>query len=160
MIAEKTLDKFLVRAQMDVGAYGNYRTTHDLVDAEAIAEARCTLVNGELESFTRFCYQQQGSWFVNLSGNSQIPTGVWAPWGSSGKGRLTRMERDTVRAWLHALNRRQTLKPVYFYSPSSRRWHVDTTRYPTVESALKWLNSNRLGAKTWLRIQSRLHGEE
>lgn len=160
MIAEKTLDKFLVRAQMDVGAYGNYRTTHDLVDAEAIAGARCVLVNGELESFTHFCYQKVDGWFCNLSGNTQIPTGVWAPWGSSGKGRLTRMERDTVRAWLHALNRRQGMKPVYFYVPASRRWHVDTTRYSTVESALEWLNANRLGAKTWLRIQARLQGEE
>ncbi len=160
MIAEKTLDKFLVRAQLDVGAYGNYRTTHDLVDAEAIAEARCTLVNGELESFTHFCYQKLSGWFVNLSGNTQIPTGVWAPWGSSGKGRLTRMERDTVRAWLHALNRGRGLKPVYVYASSARRWHVDTTRYPSLDAALEWLSANKIDAKTWLRIQARLQGYE
>jgi len=160
MIYEKTLDRFLVRAQLDVGAYGNHRTTHDLVEAEAIAAARCTLVNGEMETFTHFCYQQVGGWFCNLSGNSQIPTGTWAPWGSSGKGRLTRMERDTVRAWLHALNRGRGLKPVFFYSQSSRRWHVDTMRYPSIESALEWLKGNQLDPKTWLRIHARLQGHE
>ena len=160
MIHTKTLDKFLDRAALDVGAYGNHRTAHELVEAEAIAAARCQLVNGELEAFTRFCYQQQGSWYVNLSGNTQIPTGTWAPWGSSGKGRLSRMERDIVRAWLNALARQRGPKPLYFYSNASRRWHVDTTRYPTVQDALAWVENNRLDAKLWLGIQARLQGYE
>lgn len=160
MIHTKTLNNFLDRAAMDVGAYGNHRTSHDLVDAESIATARCQLVNGELESFTRYCYQQQGSWFVNLSGNSQIPTGVWSPWGSSGKGRLSRMERDVVRAWLNALSKNRGPKPLFFYNTTSRRWYVDTTRYPTIQDALIWLQNNKLDAKSWLTIQGRLCGFE
>ncbi len=160
MIHDKTLTKFLERAQQEIGAFGNFRTTHELVEAEAIAAARCSLVNAELDSFTHFCYQKEGEWFCNLSGNTQIPTGIWAPWGASGKGRLTRMERDTVRAWLRALGNAKALKPVYFYSPSSRRWNVDTLRYPTLESANEWLTNNRIDGKTWLRIQARLRGHE
>lgn len=160
MIHAKTLDKFLDRAALDVGAYGNHRTAHDLVEAEAIASARCQLVNGELEAFTRFCYQQHGNWFVNLSGNSQIPTGTWSPWGSSGKGRLSRLERDIVRAWLNALGRQRVPRPLYFYSKASRRWHVDTVRYQTLQDAIGWVESNKLDAKLWLGIQARLAGYE
>lgn len=160
MIHQKTMDKFLVRAQLDVGAYGNYRTSHDLIDAEAIAAARCALVNGEMETFTHFCYQKEGNWFRNLSGNSQIPSGTWAPWGSSGKGRLSRMERDTVRAWLNALARNKAPKPLYFYSRSARRWHVDTLRYPTLDDALEWLRRTQLDPKTWLQIEAKLKGIE
>ena len=160
MIHEKTLDKFLVRATLDTGAYGNHRTTHDLVDAEGIAAARCKLVNAEVESFTRFCYQQIDGWFCNLSGNTQIPSGTWAPWGSSGKGRLTRHERDIVRAWLNALAGVRGPKPLYFYSRSARRWHVDTVRYPTLEDALEWVKHNQLDTKTWLRIAAKLKGYE
>lgn len=159
-IHTKTLDKFLDRAALDVGAYGNHKTSHELVEAEAIAAARCQLINGELDAFTRFCYQQQGSWFVNLSGNTQIPSGTWTPWGSSGKGRLSRMERDVVRAWLKALARQRGPKPLYFYNASSRRWHVDTTRYQTLQDALGWVASVQLDAKTWLAIQGRLRGYE
>lgn len=160
MIHDKTLDKFLVRATLDVGAYGTARTSHAMAEASTIAEARCTLVNGELISFTRFCYEQVGGWFCNLSGNTTIPTGVWAPWGSSGKGRLSRMERDVIRAWLNALARQRAPKPLYFYSTSSRRWHVDTTRYPSLADALDWVKTNRLDASTWLGIQGRLLGYE
>jgi hypothetical protein len=160
MIHTKTLDKFLDRAALDVGAYGTHRTAHDLVEAEAIAGARCQLVNGELEAFTRFCYQKQGSWFVNLSGNTQIPTGTWVPWGSSGKGRLSRLERDTVRSWLNAQARQRGPKPLYFYNRSSRRWHVDTGRYQTLDEALGWVQSNRLDGGLWLSIQGRLLGYE
>jgi Uri superfamily endonuclease len=160
MIQNKTLEKFVERAAIEVGAYGNHRTAHDLVDAETIAAARCQLANGELDSFTRFCYQREGNWLVNLSGNSQIPSGTWAPWGSSGKGRLSRLERDVVRLWLTALSKQRGPKPLYFYSDSSRRWHVDSLRYPALEDALKWLADNQLNAKLWLHIQGRLQGYE
>lgn len=164
MTMNKTFEKFVDRAAVEVGAYGNHRTAHELVNAETIAAARCQLVNGELASFTEFCYEQVDGWFVNLSGNSQIPTGVWAPWGSSGRGRLSRLERDITRLWLKALAQQAKktgkAKPLFFYNAGSRRWHVDTVTYPTVEDARRWLEASALTPKTWLQGQKRLQGNK
>jgi hypothetical protein len=144
-----SLDKFVVRAAELTGAYGNFKTAPELVDAETIALARCTMVNHELQLFIHFCYKrsEQGR-LINLRSNSQIPKGVWAPWGSSGKSGLTRTERDTLRRYLFSLNTRRPPRPLFFYS--QRHWHVNTVIYPTVEEALQWLDRYQMTPALWL----------
>lgn len=97
------IERIAARAADLVGSYGTTGHRPELVDAVAIATARCTLINHELELFTRFCYQKQGERFVNLRGNCLIPRGVFTPWGR--KGKLTRTEGDTVRRYLLSLRR-------------------------------------------------------
>ena len=144
-----SLDKFMARAIDLTGAYGNYRTAPELVDAETIALARCTMINHELDLFIRFCYRQseQGR-FINLRSNSQIPKGIWAPWGSSGKSSLTRTERDTLRRYLFALgNTRRPPRPLFLYA--GRHWHVNTAVYENVDEALKWLERFKMTPALW-----------
>lgn len=149
------LEKLVGRAAQLTGAYGNFRTAPERVDAETIAAARCQLANHDIELFIHFCYRQSDTgYFINLAGNSQIPTGVWTPWGSSGKSKLTRGERDIVRAWLLALKRNHGARPLFYYVADERRWHVDTFRYPTLEEALQWLAAYKITPKTWLHFKA------
>lgn len=146
-----TMEKFIDRAATIVGAYGHYRTAPDLVDAETIAAGRCTLANQELELFTHFCYQQnEHGRFINLAGNTQIPSGVWAPWGSSGKGSLTRTERDVMRRWLLSFANERP-KPLFFYVATMRRWHVNTPSWDTLTLALAWVNRHEMTSKDYLK---------
>jgi hypothetical protein len=149
------LETLVERAAALSGAYGNFRTAPELVDAETIATARCQLAYQAIELFIHFCYHQSDNgYFINLAGNSQIPTGVWTPWGSSGKSQLTHSERRIVRAWLLMLKRQHGARPLFFYVPEERRWHIDTFRYPTLEEALTWLGEYKLTPKTWLNLKS------
>ncbi len=143
-----SLDKFVDRAATLIGAYGNFRTAPELVDAETIALARCTMINHELQLFIHFCYSQseQGR-YVNLRSNSQVPKGVWAPWGSSGKSGLTRTERDVTRRYLFSLITPRPPRPLFFYG--QRHWHVNTVVYPTVEEALQWLGRFKITPTAW-----------
>jgi hypothetical protein len=151
------LEQFVTRAAELTGAYGNFRTVPERVDAETIAAARCQLANQDIELFIHFCYRQSDSgYFINLAGNSQIPTGVWTPWGSSGKSKLTRGERDILRAWLLTLKRNHGARPLFYYVSGERRWHVDTFRYPTLEEAVRWLADYKITPKTWLHFKSLL----
>jgi hypothetical protein len=146
-----SLDKFVVRAAELTGAYGNYRTAPELVDAETIAMARCTLANQELELFTRFCYQQDvNGRFINLAGNTQIPVGVWCPWGSSGKSKLTRTERDVMRKWMLSFSGERP-RPLFFYASAMRRWHVNTSSWDTLTLAMAWVNRHELIPKDYLK---------
>src|SRR5690242_12096862 len=99
-------EQFIVRAAEFVGAYGATGTAPANVDQETIAMARCELIKQSLGLFIRFCYQKDaGGFYCNLSGNTFIPRGVYAPFGSAGKPRtatgqraqLTRDERAVVR---------------------------------------------------------------
>ena len=149
------LEAIVERAAELTGAYGNFRTAPERVDAETIAAARCQLANHDIELFIHFCYRQSDSrHFINLAGGSQIPTGVWTPWGSSGKSQLTRSERQIVRGWLMALRRHHGPRPLFYYVADERRWHVDTFRYPLLEEALQWLNAYKLTPKQWLHFKS------
>jgi hypothetical protein len=149
-----SLEKFVTRAAELSGAYGNFRATPERVDAETIAAARCQLANQDIELFVHFCYRQSDNgYFINLAGSSQIPTGVWTPWGSSGKSKLTRSERDIVRAWLLSLKRQHGPRPLFYYVVDERRWHVDTFRYPTLEEALQWLKEYKITPKVWLQLK-------
>jgi len=152
-----SMDKFVVRAAELTGAYGNYKTAPELVDAETIAAARCTLANQELELFTHFCYQQdERGRFINLAGNAQIPSGVWAPWGSSGKSKLTRTERDVMRRWLLSFAGERP-KPLFFYVPTMRRWFVNTPTWDTLTLALAWVNRHEMTPKDYLKYGGLVH---
>lgn len=146
----RQLASIVDRAAEVTGAYGNYRTLPERVDAETLAMARCTSINQEVEAFIRFAYRKdEGGRFINLRSNSQIPKGIWTPWGSSGKSSLTRTERDTLRRYLFSLGHsNRPPRPLFFYL--SRHWHVNTGVYPTVESALDWLERNKMTAALWL----------
>lgn len=157
-------EQFVVRAAEFVGAYGVAGTAPANVDGETIAMARCELIKQSLDLFIRFCYQRDASGFYcNLSGNTFIPRGVYAPFGSAGKQRtatgtraqLTRDERAVVRGWLQILKANRRF-PVFFYVSDRRRWCVDTIRYSDEASALAWLEREALTAKNYLAIKNQM----
>ena len=118
-------EQFVVRAAELVGAYGNYGTRPDLVDAETIALARCTMINQELDLFVRFIYR--------------------------GKSNLTRTERDTLRRYLFSLGHsNRPPRPLFFYA--TRHWHVNTVIYPTQDDALQWLARYQMTPALWLEF--------
>jgi hypothetical protein len=139
------IENLLVRASQLTGAYGNTGHPPERVDVAAIAAGHCALINIELELFIRFCYVKQGERFIHLSGNSQIPQGVFTPWGS--KGALTRTESDTIRTYLLRIRDPHKL---FFYV--GRRWYVDTFTYPDLASALAWLTKYKITADRWLQF--------
>lgn len=152
------------RAADVVGSYSTFGVAPENVSATIEAEARCRLIFGVLESFTRFCYESSGSVLVNLSGNFRIPGGVYVPFGSSGKHRknakgrrpqLTQQEREIVRLWLLWLHQKGK-RPVFYYDIHSRRWNVDTAAYKNLEQALDWLKTNVLLPKNYLYFKGQL----
>jgi hypothetical protein len=152
-----SLAQFVERAAEITGAYGNYRTVPERVNPETVAAAQCELAAQEIELFIHFCYQQSDTpYFINLTGGSQIPTGIWTPWGSSGKSHLRRLERDIVRAWLLSLKKHRGARPLFYYLPEERRWYVDTFRYRILQDALQWLKTYKLTPKTWLTLRHNL----
>lgn len=146
------MENILNRARELTGAYGNFGTRPELVDAETIALARCTMVNQELDLFVRFIYRKsEAGRFINLRSNCQIPKGIWAPWGSSGKSNLTRTERDTLRRYLFSLGHsNRPPRPLFFYN--QRHWHVNTVIYQTVDDALAWLEKYKMTPALWLEF--------
>ena len=159
-----SMDQFVNRAADMVGAYGVAGTAPANVEAETIALARCELIKQSLGLFIRFCYQKDaGGFYSNLSGNTFIPRGVYAPFSHAGKQRtavglraqLTRDERAVVRAWLMWLKANRRF-PVFFYSAAARRWCVDTMRYSDEAAALAWLEREALTAKNFLAIKAQM----
>lgn len=141
------IEKIAVRAAALTGAYGVTGHKPELVDAMAIALTRTELINQEIELFTHFCYQKEGDRFINLSGNCKLGRKVWAPWGSSGKGKLTRTERDVTRRYLLSLTRP---KPLFFYQ--DHHWYVNTGKYKTLEWALEWGKNFSMTPTKWFEF--------
>ena len=139
------IERIALRAAALTGAYGVTGHKPELVDAMAIATARATLANQEIELFTHWCYTKVGERFVNLHGNVYVRQ--WTPW--SRKGALTRAEGDTVRRYLLSLRRPS---PLYRYRESSKRWWVDTTKYKTLEWALEWCGSFAITPEKWVEF--------
>lgn len=157
-------EKLVNRAAEMIGAYGATGSAPSNVDAETIAMARCELIKQSLGLFIRFCYQRDASGFYcNLSGNTFIPRGVYAPFSHAGKQRsaigtraqLTKDEREVVRAWLMWLKQNRRF-PVFFYAADRRRWCVDTMRYSDEAAALAWLEREALTPKNFLAIKAQL----
>lgn len=159
------LKQFVERASDLAGSYGNYGAAPANVEAETAALPRCELIHQVLDLFIRYCYQQDGNGiYSHLSGNCQIPQGVYVPWGSAGKSRnapgraqLSYTERQAVRVWLRALRKQRGQQPVFYYSHSARRWFVDTQRYRTATDALAWLSTNRLQPTAYVMIVNGLN---
>lgn len=155
------LNRFVERASEVTGAYGNFQTAPENVDAETIAAARCELIRQVVEMFTRWAYKRNESGvLINLVGNSTVPPGAYVPWATQGKRRgesgrptLSRGERAVCRAWLALLRRdRNGRKSPYWYDATTRRWCVDTVRYPTEASVLAWLSANLLTPKDYVAL--------
>jgi len=140
------------RAADIVGSYGATRTAPEQVEALALANLVATHARQELELFIRYCYQQdtRGRW-IHILADGQIPSGVFTPWGSSGKSSLTRTQRDTLRSWLVSQAKERKF-PAFVYRPSFRRWYVDVVRKETEATALSWLTHSGLDGQTWLNL--------
>lgn len=159
------LKQFVERASDLAGSYGNYQTAPANVEAETAALPRCELIYQVMDLFIRYCYQQDGNGiYSHLSGNCQIPQGVYVPWSSAGKSRrapgraqLSYTERQAVRVWLRALRKQRGQRPVFYYSAPARRWFVDTQRYRTAAAALAWLNEHRLQPAAYVMIVNGLN---
>jgi hypothetical protein len=165
------ISQLAARAAQLTGCYGATGQHPDQVDAITIATARCEVIRQSLELFIQFVYQvDSNGFFVNLSGNTSIPVGVWTPWSSAGKPRsrlddqgrriamraqLSEQERKIVRTWLNGLKRDRRF-PAFFYHAPARRWYVDTTRYHDLADACAWLDRNRLDATTFVAIKNTL----
>lgn len=145
-----TIDRILARAMETTGSYGNYGVKPEMVDAETIALGSCKLINQEIELFIRFVFRRfdNGRW-LHIQANGQIPKGVWTPWGSSGKSRLTRAERDTVRRYLLSLHTPKPPYPLFFYQEKARRWYVDTLRFSDLDDGLAWLERYKMTTSVW-----------
>ena len=148
-----TLANFVVRATEITGAYGNYGTKPERVSKETVAMGHCELVNHELELFIHFVYKRADSGrLLNVQASGQIPSGVWTPWGSSGKSQLTRYERDTTRRYLVSLNTGRPPRPLFFYQEATRHWYIDFKRHNGLEDALTWLKQYHLTVNIWLEF--------
>lgn len=138
------------RAAQLTGSYGRTRHPPERVDAAAIARLEVELVRQEMEDFIRFVYRREGDVWLHIVANGRIPRGVWAPWGSSGKSKLTQPMRTKLRKWMFAQNRP---RPVFFYNPKETRWYVDLTHYTNVEVALKWYERCGVTVVGWLQLR-------
>lgn len=162
---QRQLKQFVERASEVTGAYGNFQTAPANVDAETEAAARCELIGQVMEMFVRYCYRRDDNGiFIHLSGNCMVPQGIFTPWGSAGKGQgapgraqLTFTERMVVRVWLRAARKGRGAMPVFYYNDKSRRWMVDTVRYPSEAEALGWLASARLQPAGYVMIAKGLN---
>jgi hypothetical protein len=164
---KRQLGQFVERASEIVGAYGNFQTAPENVEAETIAAARCELIRQVFTGFAAWAYQRgAGGHLHNLGGNCMVPAGAYIPWSHAGKRRsetgkpaLTRGERAIMRAWLIGLRKeRNGRKPPFFYDADARRWFVDTVRYPDEGSARAWWEVNALTPAQYLSIAQSMRG--
>lgn len=143
--------KFAAQSAALIGAYGVHGTRPELIDAETLAMANCTIINQDLELFVRFLYRRtdKGLW-MHLQADGQIPKGIWTPWGA--KGKLTRTQSDIVRRYLLSLNSGRPPRPLFYYVPERRHWYVDLLRYDNLEDALAWLQRFAITPQAWLDL--------
>lgn len=148
-----TLENVVNRAADVVGTYGRLRTMPERVDALALAALSAKAAGQQMELFALWCYQESAPGILcNILPNGQIPTGSWAPWGSSGKSGMTRTDRDVVRAWLRTLQARRHYAP-WLYVAAQRRWYVDLVRYDTLQDALDWVRRHPIHPQDWLNLR-------
>lgn len=153
---QRTMETIVSRAAAFAGAYGNTRTTPDRVDALAIAQLSATAAMQQLELFAQWCYQRADSGqLMHILPAGQVPTGSYTPWGASGKSGMTRTDRDILRVWLYLVNEKG-LYPLWVYVDDERRWYVDLMHYPTLPTALDWLQQTPIHAPDWLNIRLRM----
>lgn len=148
------LAEFVDRAAAITGSYGRTRNKPERVDAASNALLAAELVNQELDAFIRFVYRRNDKGrLLHIMPDGQIPSGVWAPWGGSGKSQLTRSQRDTLRTWMLDQGRKLP-KPPFYYIRKSYRWFVDLRRYEDEADALRWLANHQITVQDWLNMQT------
>lgn len=144
------LMRIVARAAEVTGSYGRTRTRPERVNAMTRASLIVEHVHQELEAFTRFVYERDPAGrLYHVLPDGQIAPGSHTPW--RGASTLTRPQRDRVRKWL-LLKADSRLRPPFLYADDTRRWYLDFKRYPTVESALLWLDRHRLTGGEWLNL--------
>lgn len=153
---QHTMEAIVTRAATFAGAYGNTRTTPERVDALAIAQLSVIAAMQQLELFAHWCYQRaETGQLLYILPSGQLPSGAYTPWGASGKSGMTRPDRDILRVWL-ALVDEKGLDPVWVYVSAQRRWYVDLMNYPSLASALDWLQQTPIHPQDWLTISLRM----
>lgn len=145
------LEKIVARTAEAVGVYGHLRTSPQRVEPMAAATLLAQAAGQELELFTRWCYVKHERHWLHILPSGQIPSGVFTPWGSSGKSNLTRSSRDTLRKWLLGLADHRYFPP-FIYAAGQRRWYVDLMRYPELDDALAWLAKYPINPSDWLTL--------
>lgn len=147
-----TMEQAFNRAIEFTGAYSNHRVAPEMVDSLALASLSADDAMHKMQAFALWCYQKDDQdRLLHILPNGQIPSGSWTPWGSSGKGPLTRQSRDILRRWLYTLRERRYFPP-WFYYPEQRRWYVDLRRYDDLKDTLDWLTKNPINPKDWLNL--------
>lgn len=147
------LAQFVDRAAAITGSYGRTRNKPERIDAASYALLAVEVCRQELDAFIRFVYVRNGKGrLLHIMPDGQIPAGVWAPWGGSGKSVLSRSQRDTLRNWLLGQAKRLP-RPPFHYRPSFRRWYVDLKRYQDEADALRWLADYQMTVQDWLNMQ-------
>lgn len=148
-----TMESIINRAIDYAGAYGNLRMKPQ--DIEPVGLAGLSALNAwqQLELFAHWCYQRnEAGRLIHVLPHGQIPSGHYAPWGSSGKWeKMTRRDRDTLRRWLWAQREHRQFPP-WFYHWAERRWYVDFMRYDSLPDALAWLKKHPITPTDWINL--------
>ena len=146
----------LVAGQARLHAYaaGRIEAQATFKTRRAVAESQCDQANAALRKWLQDAYADS----YNVRNYDQAIL-LPAPWSrahcrsfglSEPMGRLL---REVVLDTLTALPERRRL---IMYSPESTRWHVNTDRFPTWESAAAWLaGPGNVTAVTWLAAQGK-----
>jgi len=138
------IDNILKCASELTGSYGITGYKPNQVDIMALTTAKCLLINNDIEMFTNFMFIKEGLRFVNLSSNNIIQKSIFTPWGSSGKSKLQRADRDVIRRYYYTLSRP---KPLYYCIKT--HWYVNTVTYPTIDHALNWCKNFEITPTIW-----------
>lgn len=146
-----TMEKLVNRAAEVTGVYGKMRVLPAQVDDLALATLSAAAADNQLDLFARWCYKRHDGLFVNIMPDGQIPSGCWTPWSDSGKSRMSKPDRQNLRAWIVALAVRRHFPP-WLYHADRRRWYVDLKRYETEGAALSWLAKHQINPKDWLTL--------
>lgn len=148
-----TMESVVNRAAYFLGTYGNVRVKPSEVDQLALARLSAVAAEHQLDLFARWCYQRDDGRLIHVLANGQIPSGAWSPWGASGKSKMTRRDRDTLRRWLWAKREARHFPP-WFYHMAERRWYVDFMRYDNLSDALEWIRRHPIDPRDWLHLST------
>jgi hypothetical protein len=149
---QQAMETIVTRAASFAGAYGNTRTTPKRADARSLAKLSAAAAMQQLELFARWCYERaENGYLKHILPTGQIPSGAYTPWGASGKSGMTRTDRAVLRVWLYLVDEKG-YDPVWVYVEEQRRWYVDLMNYPSLASALDWLQQTPIHATDWLNI--------
>lgn len=144
-------ERITERAIEAIGTYGHLRTPPAQVHPMLAAKLSAAAADHQLELFAHWCYQQHDGIWLALYPSGMIRPKVFTPWGSSGKSKMSRTDRDVLAMWLREKRNRPYFAPWYYLSERNR-WYVDLMRYPTEGAALGWLKSNKIEPGDWLRL--------